>query len=222
MENKIEEAIEELKQGKIVLVHDRKKRENETDMMVAAEKINPEHISTLREDAGGLICAAIGQNLAESIKLPFMADVLNLVKENYPVLRYTIPDDIPYDEKSSFSISVNHRDTFTGITDNDRALTVKKLAEYFQNDPRQKSFGEKFRSPGHIHLLRSSGLENRDGHTELTTALLEMAGMTPVACICEMMDSETHEALSTEKVRKYAKENELVFLNAGGIKEQFN
>jgi len=219
MKDRVEKAVKALREGKCVLVHDNSGRENEVDMVVAAEKITPAHVATMRLDGGGLICVALDRKLAEMIDLPYMADILGATKEKYSILKHTIADDIAYDEKSSFSLSVNHRKTFTGITDMDRAHTIRKVADFFKNDVSSGKFGRWFRSPGHVHLLISSGLDNREGHTELTTALLEMAELTPVACICEMMDSETHKALTEEKARDYAKRNNLVYLEAREIKE---
>jgi len=217
--DEIDKALKELREGNIILVHDSSGREDETDMVIAATKITPEHIARFRVDGGGLICVALGESLAEKIGLPYMSDVLNVAKKKYPLLGYTTADDIPYDEKSSFSLTVNHRNTFTGITDRDRAHTIKKLADFFKGDVSEKRFGLEFRSPGHVHLLISSGLEFREGHTELTTALVEMSGLIPVACICEMMDSKTHKALTAGKAQEYAKKNNMVFLEAGEIKE---
>jgi len=174
-------------------------------------------------EGGGLICVSIGKELSERIGLPFLVDIERLSAKEFRLLEFTNPDDIPYDEKSSFSISVNHRKTFTGITDEDRALTVKKLAEFFKGmDSKDvEEFGREFRSPGHIFLLRSSGLDSREGHTELSTALLEMAGITPVAAICEMMDSSTHKALSRDKALQYANNNGIPLLDAGEVKKSY-
>jgi len=214
---KIQDAINALKAGKFVLMHDASGRENETDLLVAAEKITPEHISVMRRDGGGLICVAIQKNIAEKLELAFMSDIYKKASSNFPILKHLKADDIPYDEKSSFSITINHRKTFTGITDVDRALTVKELAKLSLN-PSHEEFGRNFRTPGHVHLLISSGLENREGHTELSVALLELAGILPVAVICEMMDSETHKALLPEKVENYAKKNNLVILETDEVK----
>jgi len=219
----IEEALNSLRNGNFVLIHDSDSRENETDSVIAAEFITPEHIAQMRRDGGGLICVAIGKELAEEVDLPFLVDVERQSAEKFKLLEFTTPNDIPYDEKSSFSISVNHRKTFTGITDEDRALTISKLAEFFKNLSSKenpiKEFGEEFRSPGHVFLLRSSGIDDREGHTELSAALLDMAGLTPVAAICEMMDSESHKALSGEKTLEYANKNGIPLLDTGDVKK---
>jgi len=220
----IEDALNSLREGNFVLIHDSDSRENETDFVIAAEFIRAEHIARMRTDGAGLICVAIGKELSEQINLPFLVDVERLSAKKFKLLEFTNPDDIPYDEKSSFSISVNHRKTFTGITDEDRALTIRKLVEFFKDvnseDPAKK-FGKEFRSPGHVFLLRSSGLDSREGHTELSTALLEMAGLTPVAAICEMMDSSTHKALPREKALEYANKNGIPLLDALEVKKSY-
>jgi 3,4-dihydroxy 2-butanone 4-phosphate synthase len=219
MKNTVEDAVKSLLAGNIVLLHDSEGRENETDMVAAAQHVTPSHIARMRVDAGGLICVAISKELSESIKLPFTSDIHASAKKDFPLLGYLTPDDIPYDEKSSFAVWVNHRKTFTGITDVDRALTVRKLAEILPKKPSMREFGRQFRSPGHVPLLRGSELENREGHTELSVALMKLARVTPAACICEMMDAVTHKALSGEKVWAYAKKNKLVYLEASQVKE---
>jgi len=186
----VERALNALRRGLPVLVYDADGREEETDIVVPACFIKPEHVRMMRRDAGGLICAALHPGIAERLELPFLTEVLGAAAESFPVLRKLEPKDIPYDERSSFSITVNHRRTFTGITDIDRALTLRELARLAEcNGDIREEFGRNFRSPGHVPLLRAHErlLAGRRGHTELSVALLELAGLTPVAAICEMM-----------------------------------
>ncbi|ODS37574.1 3,4-dihydroxy-2-butanone-4-phosphate synthase [Candidatus Altiarchaeales archaeon WOR_SM1_SCG] len=218
--NKINEALKSLEKGNFVLIHDSSGRENETDFVIAAQFAKPAHIAQMRNDGGGLICICVDKRISEKLQLPFYVDIHNEASSRFPVLDLLKANDIPYDEKSSFSLCINHRKTFTGITDNDRAMTIKKFAELCKN-PSAEEFGKQFRSPGHVHLLISSGLENREGHTELSTALLEMANIAPVSVLCEMMDDETHNAVTRDKAYEYAKTQGLVFLEAGEIKEKF-
>ena len=218
--NKIKEAVKSLKEGNFVLIHDSSGRENETDFVMAAEFVKPEHIAQMRNDGGGLICVSIDKRISDKLGLPFYADIHKEASDKFPVLGLLKANDIPYDEKSSFSLCINYRKTFTGVTDNDRAMTIKKFAEVCKN-PSPEEFGKQFRSPGHVHLLISSGLENREGHTELSTALVEMAGLNSVSVICEMMDDETHNAVSRDKAFEYAQKHGLVFLEAGEVKEEF-
>jgi len=211
--NNVEKAMEALRNGKMVLIFDDDDREGETDMVVASQHITPSHIRTMRKDGGGLICTAIHPKVCEEIGIPFMVDVLDVASQKFPVLKELYPNDIPYDEKSSFSITINHRKTFTGITDNDRALTIKKFTEMCE-EGRYNDFGNEFRSPGHVVLLRAAeGLVNRrKGHTEMTVALAEMAGLVPITTICEMMGDDGN-AMNKNETKKYAEKHNLIHLN---------
>lgn len=225
----LDKALADLKRGRFVLVHDSKKRENETDMVIAAEYVKPAHVAVMRRDAGGLVCVAVGKDAAKRIGLPYLSDVLNLAQIKYSVIEYMEAHDIRYDKRSAFSLSVNHRKTFTGISDNDRALTIRELGRFFSRAVKsasaipemQKEFGSLFRAEGHVHLLKSSGLENRLGHTELCTQLMEMAGCSPAAAICEMIDSKAHKALTGKEVEKYAKKNRMTVLEGEDIVERW-
>ncbi|GBF36355.1 3,4-dihydroxy-2-butanone-4-phosphate synthase [Methanofervidicoccus abyssi] len=213
----IKKAIYSLRSGKIVLVYDSDDREGETDMVVASEKITFEHIKTMRKDGGGLICTAVHPKICTSIGIPFMVDILLEASKRYPLLKELYPSDIPYDEKSSFSITINHRKTFTGITDRDRAFTIRKFADLCK-EKRFNDFGREFRSPGHVILLRAAeGLvRNRRGHTEMTVALAELANMTPITTICEMMGEDGY-AMDKSEARRYAEKHNLVFLSGEDI-----
>lgn len=223
----IDRALQELLAGNFVLVHDASDRENEVDMVIAAEAVEPDHVATMRRDAGGLICVALHPRIADNLGLPYMTEIYGAALSRYNVLEATRPDDIPYDERSAFSISVNHRRTFTGITDVDRALTIRelgKLGARALDGPMAEEFGRNFRSPGHVPILRAANdlvLERR-GHTELAVALAEMAGITPAVAICEMLDGETNRALSWEKAVDYAGEKGLPCLKASEILEAYS
>lgn len=128
-DDRVGEALEALRQGRFVFVYDADGREEETDFFLAAEAARPVHVRQMRRDGGGLIFLMVGNGIATKLGLPFMADVLMESAAKYDILQAFVPDDIPYDTKSSFSVSINHRATFTGITDVDRALTVSKFGE---------------------------------------------------------------------------------------------
>ena len=214
--SKISEAIEALNRGEAVLIYDAKGREEETDIVVAGEFTTPAHIRAMRKEGGGLICAAVHPKIAGRLKIPFIVNVWKHASRKYGVFKELKPNDIPYDEKSSFSITVNHRKTFTGITDNDRSLTIRELARVAENSLngyRPGEFGRNFRSPGHVVLLRAADnlLLERRGHTELSVVLMELAGLTPVATICEMLGDDGN-SLPLEKAREYAKKRRLPFL----------
>ena len=219
----IERALQDIRDGKIVLVYDFDNREKETDMTVASEFVDMEKVRTLRKDAGGLLCTTTPYALAKDIGLPFLSDTFWDCSDKYPVLKAMAPTDIPYDNtKSSFGITINHRETYTGITDSDRALTIKTYADVIFADESiekiREEMGLKFRAPGHVHLLNTSEkiLENRKGHTELCTALMIMAGVKPSATICEMMGDDGN-ARKKEDVLKYAEETGMTFVTGDEI-----
>jgi 3,4-dihydroxy 2-butanone 4-phosphate synthase len=219
-------ALEDLRQGRFVLVYDADGREEETDIVVASEHATPEAVRILRKDAGGLICTTADTRVQEALGLPFLSDLFLGMAERYPVMQKLTPNDIPYDVKSAFGITINHRRTFTGITDDDRALTIKEFAELAkraltsEDGWAKTEFGKNFRAPGHVHLLNTSRsiLETRFGHTELATALVIMAGLVPSATVCEMMGDDG-KALSKEKARGYAEAHGHVFLEGAEVIE---
>jgi len=220
----IDKAASDLRNGKFVLIHDADDREGETDIVMASEFVTPKSIKTMRKDGGGLIFIMISNELANKLKLPFLADLFSNVEDNYPVLKSLTANDIPYDTKSSFSLYINHRDTFTGITDIDRSLTMKRFAELtkrinnLEDGQATEMFGKEFRSPGHIPICVASRnpLIDRFGHTELVVSLLKIAGITPVGSGCEIM-GDNGKALSKNDAKKYAKENGLVFLEGNDL-----
>jgi 3,4-dihydroxy 2-butanone 4-phosphate synthase len=216
--NKFQKALNTLQNGGFVLIYDADGREEETDLVIASEFVTPVAIKTMRIDAGGLICSTVHESIRKKLGIPYLYELFSLNIDKYPILRELAPYDIPYDTKSSFAISINHRKTFTGITDNDRALTIKEFANFVKNvinnltkENAMKKFGELFRSPGHVILLNASDLNHRNGHTELSTALVIMAGLTPSATICEMMYHNGYSRPKSESM-KYAEQYGLVFL----------
>ncbi len=226
MTEDIDEAVQQLENGEFVMVYDGDKREEEVDLVTPSETITPEKIRRLRKDAGGLICVTVPPSTWRKLNMPYMSDLYRKVSDDFPLLSEMKADDIPYDEKSTFSLSVNHRDTFTGITDEDRALTVQKFTElgkdmealYFEEA--QKKFGEGFRTPGHVFLLNASTglLSSREGHTELTTALLQMTDLYPSMTICEMMGDDG-KSLTLESAEVYGKKHDIPLIEGKAVKE---
>ncbi|MBI1829717.1 MAG: 3,4-dihydroxy-2-butanone-4-phosphate synthase [Thaumarchaeota archaeon] len=216
-----EEAISSLRKGGFVLLHDANKRENEVDMVVAAEFVTPEHISRMRQDAGGLICLSIDHSFAKTLGLNYMHDILSNAQNIDNQSKKMIMGTAPYGDKPSFSISINHTQTYTGITDRDRALTINEMAHLYKNTNGNKKeiFISSFKTPGHVPLLIASErlLSDRLGHTEMSIYMTNLAGLCPAAAICEMLDSETHTALSIEKAKKYAKENTIPYFDGNEI-----
>lgn len=216
------DAIAALKAGRFVLVHDDKGREDEIDMVVAAERVTPEHVAIMRKDAGGLLCLAIASEPATKLGLVFMHDMIAGMGRVNPVFAKLTEGRAAYGDKPSFSIAVNHRSTFTGITDTDRALTISKMAGICKNG-NVDEFAHDFRAPGHIPILIAAKglLAERKGHTELCVYLMRLAGMAPAVAICEMMDSATHRALTVEKAGEYAREAGIPLLEASELKEAY-
>ena len=226
--SRLSDAVKQLQRGGLVLLHDFNSRENETDMIMAAEKVTPAHIGIMRNQAGGLICVGIESHLAERIGLPFLSELLEIAGDKYPWLKQLTNGENPYGGKPAFSISVNHRDTFTGITDRDRALTIRKLVEVFRKAKTAgngftEEFARQFRAPGHVHLLRASNglLSERRGHTELSVYLAELAGVTPVTVICEMLDADSYGALTAREAEKYAVSNDIPFLEGKEVLKHY-
>ena len=208
----VEAAIEAFRDGSPVLVHDAADREGETDLIYPAGAVTPADVSRMRNDAGGLVCVAFSDEIADAFGLPFLEDALD-----HPA---SAAHDLGYDERSSFSLPVNHRDTYTGITDEDRALTITKLAEVAEA-PGEIDFAEEFRSPGHVHLLRAAPnlLADRKGHTELGIALAEAAGREPAVVVCEMLDDQTGEALAPADAKAYAERHGFPYVEGSDVVE---
>lgn len=221
----VEEAISALQRGEMICVYDGDGREEETDLLIAGQFAKPKDLRRMRRDGGGLVCMAVHPQVADGLGIPFITDVWDYAKEEFNVFKELVADDIPYDEKSTFSITINHRKTFTGITDNDRALTIQefaKIAEGSLNGGDPKDFGRNFRSPGHVIMLRAADglLGSRKGHTELSVTLAEQAGLVPVTVICEMMGDDGN-ALSIKDAEAYAKQNNMIFIEGRQIIEHF-
>jgi 3,4-dihydroxy 2-butanone 4-phosphate synthase len=168
----------------------------------------------------------ISKDIANKLKLPYLADMYSSINDEYPVLKALTPNDIPYDTKSSFSLYINHRNTFTGITDIDRSLTMNRFAEFAKkienlNDGHAtRLFGTEFRSPGHVPICVAAEnlLNERRGHTELVVSTMKMAKLMPIGSGCEIM-GDNGKALSKDKAKRYANDHSLVFLEGKEIIE---
>ena len=127
----------------------------------------------------------------------------------------------PYGDHPTFSIHINHKQTYTGITDMDRALTIKEMANLYESENPKLEFISSFKTPGHVPVLLASDglLSSRKGHTEMSIYLAKLAHLFPITTICEMMDSETYSALSVQKAEKYAKENAIPFVDGKELLE---
>ncbi len=224
----IEKALDAIRSGQIILIYDFDDREKESDMTAASQFVTYETVGRMRKDAGGLLCTTVPYRLAKAVGLPYLSDVFWDAREKYPVLGLMAPTDIPYDNtKSSFGVTINHRDTYTGIPDRDRALTISKFAEtvFAEKAPEEiaKDLGRSFRAPGHVHLLNSSEhiLSNRHGHTELSTAMMYMAGVLPSATICEMMGDDGRSE-KKENCIEYAEKHGMPFVTGDEVVSAWN
>lgn len=209
----VEDVIGAFEEGEPVLVHDAADREGETDMIYPAEAVTPDTVARMRNDAGGLVCVALSDAICEAFNLPFAQEIID-----HPVG----DPDLAYDDRSSFSLTINHRDTYTGITDQDRALTITKLADAAAA-PGEFDFVTEFHAPGHVHLLRAAPdlLSDRQGHTEFGLALAGVTEQPPAVVVCEMLDDETGSARSPASARAYAQRHDLVFVEGQRLTEQF-
>jgi len=168
----IEEAIEDIRRGKVIIVTDDEDRENEGDFIAAAEKITPGMINFMAKYGRGLICVSLTRERLEKLKIPEMVDN-NTAKLG-----------------TAFTVSVDAiKGTTTGISAYDRALTIKTLI-----DPKTKP--EDLARPGHIFPLRAQegGVLRRAGHTEASVDLARLAGLYPAGVLCEIMDSDGNMA----------------------------
>ena len=227
MFDKLKAAKEAWEKGRFVLIHDSKGRENEVDLVIPSSKVTPKHVATMRMDGGGLICTTVTHEFAHEISLPFMRTVLTMTSHQYPAISMLTSHSLPYGAKSAFSLTINHVDSFTGITDHDRALTMSELGKihykFETGELRGKEllleFGNKFRAPGHVHLLRAAPglLRNRKGHTELSVALAQLTKQPQSISLVEMLDANTGRALKVEDALKYGEENDYPLLTGDEI-----
>ncbi|MBQ6370187.1 MAG: bifunctional 3,4-dihydroxy-2-butanone-4-phosphate synthase/GTP cyclohydrolase II [Firmicutes bacterium] len=193
--NTIEEALEELRAGKIILVTDDPDRENEGDMICAAEFATQENMNIMATYAKGLICTPMSAEVANRLGLPPM------VAENTD------------NHETAFTVSIDHIDTTTGISAKERSYTIMKCA-----DPESRP-GD-FRRPGHTFPLiaRYGGVLVRNGHTEATVDLLRLAGMTECGVCCEVMDDDG-TMMQTPKLWELAKKFDMKFITIKNLQD---
>jgi 3,4-dihydroxy 2-butanone 4-phosphate synthase/GTP cyclohydrolase II len=175
MFNTIEEAILDIKNGKMVLVVDDADRENEGDLIMAAEAVTPQAINFMATYARGLICTPMSGPLLDKL------DMEQMVKKNTD------------NHETAFTVSVDHTSTSTGISAFERAATILRLLD---DDARP----EDFRRPGHVFPLRAKagGVLQRSGHTEATVDLALLAGFKPAGVCCEVMSADGDMARTPE------------------------
>lgn len=188
MFDSIEEAIQDLKQGKPVIVVDDEERENEGDFVSLAEKVTPETINFMIKYGRGLVCTPITASLAENL------DLLPMVENNTD----------PYG--TAFTISIDHHSTSTGISAHERALTIKEMLN-------PDVGAADFKRPGHIFPLiaKEGGVLRRAGHTEAAIDLARLAGAKPAGVICEIIKEDGTMA-RVDDLREIADEFDLKFI----------
>ena len=182
------DAIADFRKGKFVIVID-DKRENEADLVIAAEKSNPQKINFMIKNGKGLVCVPMLKERLEEIKLPLMTQHNTELK------------------KCAFTISVDYKyGTTTGISAFDRAKTIKVLIN-------KKTKPSDLAKPGHIFPLRceEGGLEKREGHTEAAIELCRLSNLYPAAAICEIV-GESGRMAKLPELKRFAKKFNLKIL----------
>jgi 3,4-dihydroxy 2-butanone 4-phosphate synthase len=229
MEAHVQRAVDAFNQGLPVCLFDSEKREGETDLLFPAGAAGPATMRQLRMDCGGLLFLAIGDEVGECFGLPFLQDLHTTedATERHPVLQHLVTNDLRYDARSAFTLSLNHRDTYTGITDHDRALTTRRFAELtatcleggISGPAAMEMLGKEFRTPGHIPVCREAkgGLSVRQGHTELAVGLARLAGTSPVVIGAEMLQPDGDHALSVSAARAWAEQHNIPFLEGADV-----
>ena len=193
--NTIEEALEDLRRGKIILVTDDEDRENEGDFICAAQFATTENINFMATHGKGLICMTMSEEYVEKLKLPQM------VENNTD------------NHETAFTVSIDHLTTTTGISAVERSITalacVKKDAK-----------PEDFRRPGHMFPLKAkkNGVLERNGHTEATVDLCRLAGLKECGLCCEIM-REDGTMMRTEELSKLAQQYQMKFITIKDLQD---
>ncbi len=193
--NTIEEALEALRNGEVILVTDNEDRENEGDMICAAQFATTENVNFMAAHAKGLICMPVSEAICRRLHLPQMVDYNT---DNH---------------STAFTVSIDHVDTTTGISAEERGYTARALA-----DPGSKP--EDFRRPGHMFPLtaKKNGVLEREGHTEATVDLMRLAGLEECGLCCEIMRDDG-TMMRTEELQEKAKEWGMKFITIAQLKE---
>ena len=191
----IEQSLEDLRQGKIIMVSDDEDRENEGDMICAAEFASTENINKMASLAKGLICTPMSKQHAERLGLPPM------VLDNTD------------NHGTAFTVSIDHIKTTTGISAEERGMTIQACAS-------EKTRPEDLRRPGHVFPLisRTGGVLVRNGHTEATVDLCRLAGLKEVGVCCEIM-REDGTMMRTEELQKLAVQENMTFITIKALQD---
>lgn len=193
--NTVEEACEALRKGEIILVTDDEARENEGDMICAAQFATTENVNFMAAHAKGLICMPMSAKLCDRLHLPQMVD-------------YNTDNHC-----TAFTVSIDHVDTTTGISAEERGYTARMCVS-----PDSKP--EDFRRPGHMFPLaaKNNGVLEREGHTEATVDLMRIAGLEECGLCCEIMRDDG-TMMRTEELQQKAQEWGMKFITIKALKE---
>lgn len=191
----IEDAINDIRDGKIVVVVDDPDRENEGDLLMAAEKITPEAINFMAKYGRGLICMPMEEERLKKL------DIYPMVQNNTD------------NHQTAFTVSIDYIDTDTGISAYERALTIEKVLD-------DNVGKEDFRKPGHIFPLiaKGGGVLIRNGHTEAAVDLSRLAGLKPGGVICEIMSDDGTMARTPELI-EFANNHDLKIITIADLIE---
>jgi len=191
--NTVEEGIEDIKNGKMIVVVDDEDRENEGDLLMAAEKATPQAINFMAMHGRGLICAPMTKERLYNL------DILPMVRDN------TDP------KETAFTVSVDWVDVTTGISAKERSDTVLKLVD-------EKASPKDFTRPGHIFPLgaKDGGVLKRAGHTEAAVDLARLAGLKPAGVICEIMNNDGTMARVPE-LMEYVEKHDLKIITIADL-----
>ena len=191
----IEEALEELRQGRIILVTDDEDRENEGDFICAAEFATTENVNFMAVHGKGLICMPMSKALCQKLQFPQM---VSDNKDNH---------------ETAFTVSVDHTSTTTGISAAERSITAMKCVE-------ENAKPEDFRHPGHMFPLtaKRNGVLERNGHTEATVDLMRLAGLKECGLCCEIM-REDGTMMRTPELMELAKKWGLKMITIKALQE---
>ena len=193
--NTVEEALEDLKKGKLILVTDDEDRENEGDLICAAEFATTENVNFMATHAKGLICMPMSREYTKKLGLDQMVAVNT---DNH---------------STAFTVSIDHVDTTTGISAVERSLTAMKCVD-------DTSVPEDFRRPGHMFplLAKKNGVLERNGHTEATVDLCRLAGLKECGLCCEIM-REDGTMMRTTELMELAKKWDIKFITIAALQE---
>lgn len=191
----VEQALEELKRGKIILVTDDEDRENEGDFICAAEFATTENLNFMATYGKGLICMPMSKEICEKLKLPQM------VADNTD------------NHETAFTVSIDYAGTTTGISAEERGMTARHCIS-------EDAKPEDFRRPGHMFplLAKKNGVLERDGHTEATVDLMRLAGLKECGLCCEIM-REDGTMMRTTELMELAEEWNICFITIAAIIE---